>query len=255
MSSSSNSPKADSLFDGRLYCYQKEDGYRFSVDAVLLSHFMPFQAGTRVLDLGAGCGIVSLVLSYRYPPLQITALELQPTLFSLLQKNIQANGLQDHITPIQGDLREIKKHVQAGCFASVLCNPPYRKIDTARQNKKSEQALARHEVTATLSDVVEAAFFALKTGGRLALVYPANRGASLLSELKKRTLEPKRLQVVYSYPGCPGKLVLVEAVKGGGEELEILPPFYVHAEPGGSYTPEMASMYAAELHRGAGDGM
>jgi tRNA1(Val) A37 N6-methylase TrmN6 len=250
MSSSINSPKADSLFDGRLHCYQNEDGYRFSIDPVLLSHFMSFPVGTRVLDLGAGCGIVSLVLAYRYPSLQITALELQPALFSLLQKNRESNGLHGRITAIQGDLRAIKKHIPAGSFASVLCNPPYRKLDTARQSKRSEKALARHEITATLSAVVEAAFFALKTGGRLALVYPANRGASLLSELKKRGFEPKRLQVVYSYPGCSGKLVLVEAVKDGGEELEILPPFYVHAEPGGSYTPEMASMYEAELHEG-----
>lgn len=250
MSSSSKSPIADSLFDGRLQCYQHRDGYRFSIDPVLLSHFMTFQPGSRVLDLGAGCGIVSLVLAYRYPSLQITALELQSTLFSLLHKNIASNAFHGHITAIQGDLRDIKKHIQDSSFDFVLCNPPYHKLDAARQGKRSEQTLARHEVAATLTDVVQTAFFALKTGGRVALVYPASRGASLLYELKNRGLEPKRLQTVYSYPGCYGKLVLVEAIKDGGEELEILPPFYVHAESGGSYTPEMASKYAADLHQG-----
>ena len=248
MSSSRNSLKAEPLFDGRLHCYQNHDGYRFSIDPVLLSHFLSFQTDSRVLDLGAGCGIVSLVLAYRHPSLLISAVELQPTLFALLEKNIETNALQDHINAINEDLRDIRKYFQAGSFESVLCNPPYRKLDTARQSKSSEQTIARHEVAATLSDVIQASFFVLKDGGRLALVYPANRGAFLLSELRNKGLEPKRLQVVYSYPGCSGKFVLVEAVKGGGEELEILPPFYVHGESGGSYTQEMASMYSADSH-------
>ena len=69
--------------------------------------------------------------------------------------------------------------------------------------------------------MVKAAVWALKNKGRAAFIYPAVRGATILYELKKQGLEPKRLQTVYSYPGSPATLLLIEAVKGGGEELSL----------------------------------
>ncbi len=246
MSNTADFIKADSLFNGRLHCFQSKDGYRFSIDPVLLSHFIPFQPNSSILDLGAGCGIISLIVAYRFPSVHITTLELQSTLFSLLQKNIESNGLEDRISALQRDLRDIKKYVPTGSFDYVLCNPPYRKCGAARKSKGTEQAIARHELFASLNDFINASFFVLKTGGSLGVVYPAERGATLINTLKNGGLEPKRLQVVYSYPGSSGKFVLVEAMKGGGERLEIMQPFYVHMGSGDDYTPEMAALYAAE---------
>jgi tRNA1(Val) A37 N6-methylase TrmN6 len=51
------------------------------------------------------------------------------------------------------------------------------------------------------------------------------------------------MQIVYSYPGSQGKLVLVEAMKNGGAEMSLLPPFFIYAAPGGDYTAEMARLY------------
>lgn len=234
---------ADSLFNGRLRCYQRRDGYRFSIDAVLLAHFTAMQPGSRVLDLGAGSGVVSLVLAYRDHSLKITALELQPSLFNVLQRNITANSFQGRIKPLPGDMRAINSLISPGSFEYVVCNPPYRKNATGRRNEESEQALARHEIAASLTDVLRAVRFGLKVGGRAAFVYPARRAATLISGLKTTGLEPKRLQVVYSYPGGYGKLILVESIKGGGEEIEILPPFYIYEKQGGDYTTSMAAMY------------
>ena len=74
-------------------------------------------------------------------------------------------------------------------------------------------------------------------------MYPAVRGISLFHEMRRHGLEPKRLQVVYSYPGSEARLLLVEAVKGGGEELSIAPPFYIYEEKDGDYSAEMAQWY------------
>jgi len=104
--------------------------------------------------------------------------------------------------------------------------------------------MARHELRADLKAVVAACCFAVRNRGRVAVVYPASRGISLLHEMRRHGLEPKRLQVVYSYPGSEAKLLLVEAVKGGGEELVIAAPFYVYQEKDGSYSPEMEACYA-----------
>ncbi len=236
----------DSLFDGALFCLQPCKGYRFSLDAVLLGHFVSPGLKSRILELGAGCGIVSLILAYRHPGARIKAIELQPGLVELLKKNIELNRFSERITGMWGDLCRIAEFLPTGSFDFVLSNPPYRKKATGRKNSLSEQAIARHEISATLSEVITAASFALKKKGRLAMVYPAARGASLFYELRREGLEPKRLQVVYSYPGDQGRLLLVEAVKGGGEELIILPPFFVFRERGGPYTDEMAACYLSQ---------
>jgi tRNA1(Val) A37 N6-methylase TrmN6 len=233
----------DSLFDGRIRCLQHRRGYRFSLDAVLLAHFISTRPGEKILDLGCGSGIVSLILAHRNPSCQFTGLELQPALVKLARENVALNNWQGRIRIMEGDLRRIDLLLGAGQFDCLVSNPPYRKKGTGRQNSEAEKLMARHEVTADVASVVRAAAWALKIRGRGAFIYPASRGATLLYELKKQGLEPKRLQAVYSYPASSASLLLVEAVKGGGEELLVLPPFHVYQAPGGEFTAEMAACY------------
>ncbi len=233
----------DTLFDGKLICAQSQDGYRFSIDAVLLAHFALPRSHDRVLDLGAGCGVVSLILACRHPAIRLTCLEIQDSLAQLITYNISLNGLADRIELLPGDLRCISELLAVGSFDLVVCNPPYYSLGSGRQNPTDEQAVARHELKAGLADVVQAAVFALRTRGRLAMIYPAARGAALLTALRQVRLEPKRLQVVYPYPGADASLFLVEAVKGGGEEMTVLPPLYVYDRPDGDYSPAVAAFY------------
>lgn len=236
----------DTLFAGRLSCVQSRDGYRFSIDAVLLAHFAAPRPQDRVLDLGAGCGVVSLILSFRHPAISLTCLELQPSLAQLIRLNIERNGLDDRIRLVEGDLRRIKTLVPVGGFDLIVCNPPYYPLGRGQRNPNSEQAAARHELTAVLPEIVAAAVFAVRTKGRLAIIYPAARSASLMAVLRAQGLEPKRLRPVYPYPGADATLLLVEAMKGGGEELTIMPPLYIHDRPDGEYTPTVAAYYSSE---------
>lgn len=236
----------DSLFDGRLQCRQHLKGYRFSLDAVLLANFIRPGSADRVLDLGAGCGVISLILAFKWPEVSLTALEIQEGLVTLALENVKLNRFQDRIKLIRGDLRRIKKMLAPGSFDWVVCNPPYGKIGSGRLNLSDEAVIARHEIHADLSDIARAVSFTLRTRGRAALIYPACRAASLIHRIKEQNLEPKRLQVVYSYPRSVGKLVLVEVVKGGGEELRIEEPFYVYRKKGGEYSEEMRKCYEAK---------
>jgi len=233
----------DSLYDGHLRCRQLSSGYRFSLDAVLLGNFISPRPQDHILDLGCGCGIVSLILAYRWPSCHLTGLEVQPDLVELARENVFLNRWQERITVLQGDLRRMNKSIPLGQFDWVVSNPPYRKSGTGRQNQEQQQLVARHEIMADVAAVVKSAARALKNRGRAAFIYPAARGATLLFELKKQGLEPKRMQIVFSFPGSPSTLLLVEALKGGGEELTVLPPFYVYREQQGEYSPEMAACY------------
>lgn len=233
----------DTLFAGRLSCRQHRDGYRFSLDAVLLAHFFAPRPGESLLDLGCGCGVIPLILAYRWPHLRQTGLELQPQLAALARRNAADNGLAERIRIVEGDLRAITNLFKPGQFQRVVCNPPFYRSEGARLNLDPERRLARHEVAADLGEVTAAASWLLHKGGRVDLVYPAERAAALLAALRGAGLEPKRLQVVHNHPGSPGKLVLVEGLKGGGEELEILPPFFIYREAGGGYSAEMERCY------------
>lgn len=244
MTLSENNISKDTLFAGKVRCAQHEDGYRFSVDAVLLGHFVDPDPGSSILDIGGGCGVISLILAHRHADITITCLELQTNLLALIQRNIVTNNFEERIVAQQGDVATIGKVVEPESFDLVVCNPPYGEMAAGRLSQGAERAIARHEVCGKVADFVSAAAFAVKNRGRAAFVFPAARLTYLLRVLRDVRLEPKRLQMVHSYPEGPGKLVLLEAVKNGGEELLVLPPFFIYQSPGGGYMPAMAAMFA-----------
>lgn len=234
----------ESLFGGRLRCLQPRQGYRFSVDAVLLAHFFTPEPASRILDLGAGCGIVSLILSHRYPTASLVALEMQPRLAELIRQNVAGNDLENRIMVIEGDCRRIATLLPQDSCDWVAANPPYYPTTSGRHHPETERAKGRHEILGGIGEMAEAAAFALKAGGRAAFVYPAGRAEILLGALRENELAPERLQRVHPYLGAEAGLVLVEAVKDGEERLDVLPPFFICQEKGGAYTLEMAAMYA-----------
>lgn len=234
----------DTLFQGNLICRQSRDGYRFSVDAVLAAHFPVPKPGQRVLDLGGGCGVIGLVLAYRHPEITVCSLELQHQLAALAEENGRRNGFADRFRVIRADVCAIATVLVAESFDLVVCNPPYHKKNSGRINPDDQAARARHELTAEVADFVRAAAFSVKNRGRVVFVYPAERCNTLLSALHSHRLTPKRLQPVYSYPeAASARLVLIEAIKNGGEQCEILAPLYIYKHKNGDYAPAMAALY------------
>jgi len=234
----------DSLFQGGLICRQSRDGYRFSVDAVLAAHFAAPKAEARVLDLGCGCGIIGLILARRYPQASVCGLEIQEQLAALAEDNGRANGFAGRYCVVRGDVRAIAALLPPESVDLVVCNPPYRKKDSGRINQDDQAACARHELTATVDDFVRASAFCVRNRGRVVFVYPAVRSNTLLSALQHHRLTPKRLQPIYSYPGTDNaRLVLIEAMKNGGEQCAILAPFYIYERKNGDYAPAMLTLY------------
>ena len=209
---------SNALFGGRLLVCQEQKGYRFSLDAVLLAGLTRIGKEDRVIELGTGCGVIPLVLAYRASTeRKIAGVEIQPELAELARKNVNENNFGGRIEIYQMDFREISSGFEAGSFDLALSNPPYRKPGTGRMNPDRQKAVARHEITATVTDVFEAARYLLRVGGRVALVYPSTRLANLLRSSLDHGFSPKRLTVVYPYPRGSGRLVHLECRKGGGK--------------------------------------
>jgi tRNA1Val (adenine37-N6)-methyltransferase len=233
----------DPLFHGKLLFIQKQNGYRFSMDAVILAKLTIAGKGDRVLDLGAGCGVIPLILSLDSRCGPLVGVEVQPDLVELARRNVLLNDRQESISILHMNLKDIKEHLEAGSFDVVVSNPPFGTPGTGRISPRPQRAVARHEIEASLEDVLEAAFYALKTGGRLFVIYPASRLVRLICGLKKRSLEPKTLRMVHAREGSEAQLAVIHAAKGGGEELTVLKPLYVY-NVSGEYTAEMEDIYA-----------
>jgi tRNA1Val (adenine37-N6)-methyltransferase len=212
----------DEFMQGRLRVIQSRSGYRFSSDAVLLAEFVSTRAGDVVVDLGTGCGIIPLVLLLKRSVRHAVGLEIQPELARQALRNARLNGLGHRMSVIQGDLR----HPPLAPFSAdvVVCNPPYRQVTSGRVNPDPQRAIARHELLASLDDILGAARNLLKAGGRLAVIYAAVRLVDLLIRMRGFGLEPKKIRLIHPGPERDAKLVLVEASAGGRRGVKILPP-------------------------------
>lgn len=234
----------DTLFNGRLVCKQYKSGYRFSIDAILSAHFCRPAPEDSILDLGCGCGVIGLILAYRHPEVSITGIEIQHELVLLARKNILENDMLSRMKVVEGNFRDTPELVPPESYDLVVSNPPYGKKGRGRVSPDTQRARARHEIDASLADMIRAAAYAVRNRGKVVVVYPAVRSVNLIAALKNHNLEPKRLQPVYSYPGqADASLVLIEAVKNGGEEMRLLPPFYIYSEKNGPYSEAMQEIY------------
>jgi tRNA1(Val) A37 N6-methylase TrmN6 len=235
----------DTLFEGDLKLYQSCSGYRFSLDALLLAHFLTCRNGEKIADLGAGNGVIALILAYLHPSLSITGVEIQPSMVDRGRRNVQLNGFQGRVTIRQADVRNIQGTFSPESFAAVVCNPPYRRMTSGRISPDAERKIARHETVAELADFLRAGAYLLPIKGRMAWVYPALRVVELLQSMRKGNLEPKRLRMVHSFGEANASLVLVEGVKGGRSGIEVLSPLVVYKQ-GKQYTSEVEAMLAGK---------
>ena len=232
----------DTVFQGRLKIIQPEKGYRFSIDAVLLAGLSRIRPRERVVDLGTGCGVVPLLLATQHAIDHITGVEIQESLVSMARRNVLINELSHLITIVHTDLKKMNTAMVGGSVDLVVSNPPYGKLRSGRLNPNEHKAIARHELLANVGDVVRAAAQLLSQKGRLVLIYPARRLPNLLKEVCLNGFAPKHLTVIHTTLDSGAKLVHLESIKGGGEELRVSKPFVIYRSDG-EYTDEMKAIY------------
>lgn len=231
----------DALLNGRLLVVQKKAGYRVSLDAILLARFVGVRGRERVVDLGAGNGVVALLLARLHRGVRVVGLEIQEEMAARAQRSIRLNRLEKRVAVVRGDVRAVGALLSPESFDLAVCNPPYRRASSGRISPDPERRVARHEVQGDLGDFIRSGYFLLRRGGKMALIYPAPRTADLLEAMRQEAIEPKRLRLVHSFRESPASLILVEGVKEGRAELKIMAPLYVYSRVG-RYTREMKAI-------------
>jgi len=227
----------DTLLCGRVKLLQPRNGYRSSLDPVLLAGFVAPPFG-RFLDIGCASGALSFLLLARDEAASGVGVEIQPRLAELAGQGTSENGFQSRLRIVETDVRRLDA-VEEHAFDLVATNPPFRRLGTGNLPPQSEMALAHHEVTLTLAGWIDAAVHALRPGGRLATIFPFDRWEELRAGLSARGLYVARSRaVVPREGGIPGR-ILVEARFGSGE-IASEPPLFVHDS--GDYTAEVRRM-------------
>ena len=231
--------------------YQNKQGYRFSVDALLLSSFVNMRHAENIADLGTGSGIIGLLLARKYPGAKVLLVELQRSLYALAERNIVLNNMEERVEVLLADIKDMKETAQPRSYDLVVSNPPFRKPATGCLSLGEERAVARHELRLEFADLAETASHLLKVRGRFSMIFHPERLLEVIDVLRKNRLEPKRSRFVHNDPRAGSKIVLIEAVKEGRPGLKVSSPLFIYDEKG-KYTPELNEMYRGKADSPAG---
>lgn len=225
-----------------LQLIQKQRGFRFGVDAVLLSHFANVRSKHRVIDLCTGTGIVPFLIYGKYKPTEVIGLEIQDDMVEMAIRSSKLNDTEETVKFQCADLKDMSIIKSLGRFDVLTVNPPYKLNSAGILNPDDKLAIARHEIMCTLEDVIKSAKVLLKDNGRMFIVHRPERLADIFGLMRKYNIEPKRVQMVHPNVNKAANIVLVEGQRDGGAFLKWEAPIYVYDE-NGKYTEEIDRIY------------
>lgn len=191
--------------------------FPLSTDSIALAGFVRLPRNARVLDLGAGCGTLGLLLCANDPACFVTGVEIDENAHRMALHNIETNGLTSRLTSICNNLKIVPSILPPGSFHCCVSNPPY--FSAGPQSK--DYPVARHETLCASDDLFDAAAWALRFGGDFFLVHKPDRLAQLCACAASRNLEPKRLLLLRHRRNDPISLILLQCRKGGKPGLTI----------------------------------
>ena len=221
---------------------QKQQGFRFGVDAVLLSDFANIKNKHRVVDLCTGTGIIPFLAYGKYNPKEVIGLEIQDDMVEMANRSSELNDITDIVKFVHGDLKDKKLIDSLGKFDVVTVNPPYKLNNAGIVNPNDKLAIARHEVMCTLEDVIIASRRLLKDNGRMFIVHRPERLADIFGLMRKYKIEPKRVRMVQPNTKKAPNIVLVEGQRDGGAFLKWEETLYVY-DDNGNYSEEIDRIY------------
>jgi tRNA1Val (adenine37-N6)-methyltransferase len=234
----------DTFYHGRILVTQKKGGYRFAVDAPLLADFIRTKETDRCLELGTGCGIISLLLSIK-PFLHITAVEIQESLVELAWRNVRLNHLENRIQVVHTDFLDFSpKHK----FDVIFSNPPYIKAQTGRLSTTPEKLIAKHEVKCDILGIMKKTAELLRKKGRAYFIFTAKRIPEFNQVVAEGGLRVKTNRLVYPRKGASPNFLLSEcAFLPPDAQTRNLPPLVLF-DDSGEYTPETKEIFTGRTH-------
>lgn len=236
--------RIDDLQIKDLKIIQNNDGFCFGIDSVLLSEFAKdVKNNSKVIDLGTGTGIIGFLLLAKTKIKEVVGIEVQAEVADMANRSIRLNKMENKFKIINCNIKDILNNVQREEFDVVVSNPPYKKLNSGGKNENEKKLISRHEVLADINDFIHASKKVLKDKGTLYMVHRPERLADIICSLRENKIELKKIRFVYSREDSnEAKLVLIKAVKNGGDFLKVEKPLFIYKN-NGEYTDEIKEIY------------
>lgn len=208
-------------FDNGISIYQSDNFYKFTQDAILLAKFCNIKHTDAVLELCAGSGVISFYAYSLHPFNNLYFNEIQPEMCEIIEENIAFNGFKRRSKIFNCNLKDLSTKDFKKPLDVIICNPPYQKLSpNSKINEKREIAIARHEIEATLEDIIKKSSELLKDKGRLYMVHLASRSTEIVTLCSRYNIEVKQMKFVFN-GDKDAYLVLIEAVKNAHPGVRI----------------------------------
>ena len=235
--------RIDDLEFKNLKIIQNKNGFCFGIDAVLLSDFAKnIKKDSKVLDLGTGTGIISILLCGKTNLKEIVGVEVQEKVFDMECRSAKLNNLEDKFKVLNSNILDLEEKLQKNYYDVIVTNPPYKKQNTGIINDEAKKLISRHEVLANLEDFIRVSSKLLKDKGEFYMVHRPERLVDIFNIMRKYKIEPKEVRLVFSNEVTAPKMVLVKGVRNGGDYLKFRENLYIYKEDG-SYTDEILKIY------------
>lgn len=203
------------LFDYKnRYIFQDEEGFKFSLDSILLAEFSKTTTdGLNILDMCAGNMAVPLIMS-TYSKSNFYGFEIQREIYFLGNNSIIENKLQNNLKIINDDVNNIEKYFKSDFFDIIVCNPPFFKItEKSNLNKSDKLSIARHELKINLEQIFSVAKKFLKNNGCLYIIHRSERLDEIINNAIKYNVKVKEIQMIKTKKDKKPTTVIVKCIK------------------------------------------
>ena len=235
--------RIDDLEFKNLKIIQNTNGFCFGIDAVLLSDYAKnIKKDAKVLDLGTGTGIISILLCGKTKLSKIIGVEVQQEVADMAKRSTKLNDLENKFEIINENIINLDKIYENNSFDAIVTNPPYKKENTGILNDEKKKLISRHEILAKLEDFIKISNKLLKDKGEFYMVHRPERLVDIMAYMRQYKIEPKEIRFVCSHNNEMPKLVLIKGVKNAKSFLKIKENLNIY-DKDGNYTEEILKIY------------
>lgn len=222
------------VLDKRVCLRQPADGFRTSLDSVMLAAACPAKKRQSILDLGCGVGSAGLCVLTRVPDTTLTGIDIQKDHIALAQENAVLNNVKPRTTFIHDDIRTAKLENAD----HIICNPPYLDAGahTPSPHEAKAAAMGHLDEDIALEDWIACAFDHIKGRGSLTIIHAAGQTDRIIQALGKR-FGATEIIPLWPRQNTPAKRVIVRTWKHKKSPAAIHPGLILH-EANGNYTPD-----------------
>ena len=235
--------RIDDLEIKGLKIIQNKNGFCFGIDSVLLSDFAKnIKKNARVIDLGTGTGIISILLSAKTTDSEFVGIEVQKEVADMAERSVKLNNLERRIKILNENILNLENIFKPKSFDVIVTNPPYKKINSGFLNEENKKAISRHETTAKLEDFIHISSYLLKDFGEFYMIHRPDRLVDIFSIMRNEKIEPKLIRFIYPNKNKNSNMILIKGVKNGKPFLKIEKDLFVYNEDG-TYSDEIFEIY------------